>query len=483
MRKLTVDRVSHNRRDRHIARDWKRQGPTAILIVLLVVLALGGGASRINVVSLMFVRPALVLATGALLFFPVVDAAPNRNARFLMWLLGLFAVVIAVQLVPLPPGVWQMLPGHQVYAEVARIEGVAQPWRPISIVPVLTLNSLTTLLAPLAFFMAVRRIPYRQTKTIILALVVVAIATCIMGAIQTAGGDRSAAYLYRYAKPGFAPGLFANRNHQAAFLAAMLPLTTAWALMPRQARDPASRRLWIAGSAGALFMLLIIMTASRTGLGLAAIGLFVSAWMMQRSRRKQQRPTDDPDGRSWKRWLLAIAFVAGVASIIALPFLTGRTAVLERLTSGGNDASAVLRIAALPITVDLMGRFFPLGSGFGTFDTAFRAVEPDRLLAPGYFNNAHNDLIELAITGGVPSVLLLLALCGWLGKRAVTAFGRRTERSASLVVTQGSLAFLTIILLASLSDYPLRTPLLAGMFGLVAALATRRGFAQAVKEF
>lgn len=230
-------------------------------------------------------------------------------------------------------------------------------------------------------------------------------------------------------------------------------------------------------------MLLIIMTASRTGLGLAAIGLFVSAWMMQRSRRKQQRPTDDPDGRSWKRWLLAIAFVAGVASIIALPFLTGRTAVLERLTSGGNDASAVLRIAALPITVDLMGRFFPLGSGFGTFDTAFRAVEPDRLLAPGYFNNAHNDLIELAITGGVPSVLLLLALCGWLGKRAVTAFGRRTERSASLVVTQGSLAFLTIILLASLSDYPLRTPLLAGMFGLVAALATRRGFAQAVKEF
>ena len=37
-------------------------------------------------------------------------------------------------------------------------------------------------------------------------------------------------WFYRITNNGFPVGLFANRNHAAVFLAALLPLATAWAL-------------------------------------------------------------------------------------------------------------------------------------------------------------------------------------------------------------------------------------------------------------
>ena len=74
--------------------------------------------------------------------------------------------------------------------------------------------------------------------------------------------------------------------------------------------------------------------------------------------------------------------------------------------SGSGDVGE-LRVSNLPQVMETVRIYFPLGAGFGTFDPVFRILEPDSSLTRKYFNHAHNDWIELIITGGVPAVLVL----------------------------------------------------------------------------
>jgi O-antigen ligase len=109
--------------------------------------------------------------------------------------------------------------------------------------------------------------------------------------------------------------------------------------------------------------------------------------------------------------------------------------------------------------------FLPLGSGFGTFDPAFRRFEPDSLLSTIYFNQAHNEPVQLAIEGGLPVLLLLLFFLVWWSRAALSAV--RSSHSASKRPLSRAMAAVTVILLlSSLVDYPLRTPLLSGLFAL-----------------
>ena len=48
-------------------------------------------------------------------------------------LLGALAALMAIQLIPLPPGIWTALPGRERYLEAAAAIGIPQPWRPISL--------------------------------------------------------------------------------------------------------------------------------------------------------------------------------------------------------------------------------------------------------------------------------------------------------------------------------------------------------------
>ncbi len=115
-------------------------------------------------------------------------------------------------------------------------------------------------------------------------------------------------------------------------------------------------------------------------------------------------------------------------------------------------------MSALPTVLDMLRDFQPLGTGIGAFEYAFRMREPDVLLGPRYFNNAHNDWLQLPIEGGVPAailaviVLTLFAVRCWRLARAGPS-GSIMQQNA----VQGVLA-LILLLIASIIDYPLRTP-------------------------
>ena len=70
----------------------------------------------------------------------------------------------------------------------------------------------------------------------------------------------------------------------------------------------------------------------------------------------------------------------------------------------------------------MIWHYAPFGGGFGSFEAAYKIVEPVNLLSLQYLNHAHNDYLELAIEAGLPGLALAglwIVLIGWLSWRAV----------------------------------------------------------------
>ena len=136
--------------------------------------------------------------------------------------------------------------------------------------------------------------------------------------------------------------------------------------------------------------------------------------------------------------------------------------------SGSGDVGE-LRVSNLPQVMETVRIYFPLGAGFGTFDPVFRILEPDSSLTRKYFNHAHNDWIELIITGGVPAVLVLVAFMGWFtGRvRALTAMPLSLAAASGIIIV-------VLTGLASAADYPLRTPLISTLFACACCWLCRR---------
>src|SRR5690606_24029124 len=114
-----------------------------------------------------------------------------------LFMLGALALTISAQLVPLPPALWQALPGRAALAEAPQLAGVAEVWRPLSMAPDLTRNSLVSLLAPVAIIIGYAGINARHRRSLMLVLLMILAATTTLGILQITGGATSPAYLYQ----------------------------------------------------------------------------------------------------------------------------------------------------------------------------------------------------------------------------------------------------------------------------------------------
>src|SRR5262249_7441541 len=91
--------------------------------------------------------------------------------------------------------------------------------------------------------------------------------------MQLVGGVHSPLRFYNITDVHRGVGLFANSNHQAAFLYAVIPYAAIWPILPR--RDPSARRVFRLTCSAILLIVIVIglpATLSRAGvfLGLVA---------------------------------------------------------------------------------------------------------------------------------------------------------------------------------------------------------------------
>jgi O-antigen ligase len=423
-----------------------------MLMLLLALLALGGGSSREDALGQAVVRAG----TATLLVCWVLAGGQISAAiRPVAILVAATAGLVVVQLIPLPPAIWTALPGRTVFETAATLSGVPQPWRPIAIVPDAAWNALFSLLAPFAALLFAGGCRREEAHLLPVVLLVLIVGSALVELAQFSGAVGLNPLMN--ARPEGPSGVFANRNHQALLLAMGCMIAPAWVFLPEH---PARWRAWIALGLVALLVLMILATGSRAGLLLGAlaapIGVAMAMGGIRRTLKRAPR-------WAWPAMLAASTVV--VLGLAALSLGADRAESLQRLVS--LDPGQDMRTRALPILLQITSTYFPVGSGFGSFDAVFRLHEPFHLLEPTYFNHAHNDLLELVLTGGVPALLLLIVGLAWWLAESLKAW-----RSPSAMLARLGSSIVFLILVASAFDYPARTPLVMAILVLAAVLLT-----------
>ena len=430
--------------------------PFWVMVLFLVLLFLTGGGARSDIQSLVILRPAAAVVIGYALWGLTWEQV--RPFRFLLYFSGAIVLLVALHLIPLPPAIWGALPGRGLSVEIDRVAQLGDVWRPLSLVPSETWNALYALLIPAALLLLAIRLTREQRFALLPVMILLGLFSGFIGLLQAIGPNDSPLYLYRITNNGAAVGLFANRNHQAMMLACLFPMLAVFASVGVQTVEQARLRGWLSLAAGGFLVPLLLVTGSRAGLILAVIGL-ASVPLIYR-RPEISRPPKRKINRFDPRVLIG---VGAILTLATLTMIMSRAQSIDRIVAP--DSIEELRFAIWPYITNLVGKYFPVGSGIGSFVDVYQINEPTALLSVDYVNHAHNDWLEILLTGGLPAlILLIIAVIAWV--RAAFAMSGGSARD--VVFGKLGLAVALILALASVGDYPLRVPIMASFIVLAA---------------
>jgi hypothetical protein len=425
-------------------------------MLLLVASGLFGGASQGNALSLMAVELASLPLLFVSLYLVLAGAAPRQAALPLILLTAVVATPL-LQLVPLPPGVWTRLPGRAPVPQVLDVAHLGRPWLPFSLAPEQTWRAAMALAPPAAMFMGALFLSDGQRRAMAVCWLLMAAVSLVVGALQMLGGEAGPLYFYQITNLGAPVGLFSNRNHQAEFLLCLIPLAAVFAA--RFNGNFEDRRAFAALLAGLYIVVAIVgvaVTRSRAGVVLGGLALLGAGALVGRP------------GALRRYWRAGAGIGAGVLVAIAAVLAFGLGPILDRFGGGAEP-----RFEGWPLVARAAGGFLPLGSGVGTFQTVYDAVEPLTDVGPTYFNHAHNDYLELWLETGVVGAGLLLVFAAWLAGRLRAIWVRTPAPGRDLAAA----CSMTVLLLAahSVVDYPLRTESLAVLFAFACATLAAYG--------
>ena len=429
--------------------------PFWCLVLFLVIVFTTGGGSRADIQSLVVLRPVAVvfLCIGLWgLRLPHI-----REYRFLFGMAAAILMLSAVHLVPLPPSVWSTFPGREIVSEVDRLAELGDVWRPISLVPSASWNSFFALIVPLAVLVLAAQIQREQRFQLLAVLIALGILSGFLGLLQSIGPGEGPLYLYRITNNGSAVGLFSNRNHQAVFLALLFPMLAVFASSGIRTVEQAKLYGWLAIAAGTILIPLLLVTGSRAGLlaGLLGLGFALALYRrpkVNQPRKRKAKPRFDP------RLLLG---ALGAIVLGGITFLMARAQAVDRLSA--DDEADELRFKIWGPIAEMAEKYFPVGSGAGSFVEVYQISEPDNLLKVNYVNHAHNDWLEIYLTLGLPG-LLLLAVAGVAFLIAAWRYARSSVRDRRTSYGRLGAVVILLLALASIADYPLRVPSLACVF-------------------
>ena len=381
-----------------------------------------------------------------------------QPARQLLWIALVGLVIVALQLVPLPPSVWSHLvdvasrrrlscswdcaaaPADLAYAvQIARhlawdhsrardllrdrpAEGLsrAASW-PGRWLPERSLE----------FFSARFRSPAQCRKI-------------------------SPWYLYAETNVGAAVGFFANANHMATLLMITLPFLAALAAAARGANIQ-RYSAFIALTAGTALVVLvgIALNGSLAAYGLVLPILLASVLIVVRVPRTLKAAT---------MVLVVILFGAASSRLGEARLAALRLARMRRARSSRASKSS-------KTTFTSAKDYFPWGSGLGSFRQVYAMHEDPTGITPTYVVHAHNDYAELILETGLAGILLLVLFLIWWGAAARRIW---TSAEAGPFAKAASIAS-AAVLAHSLVDFPLRTAAVSAAFGMcLALLADRR---------
>jgi O-antigen ligase len=446
--------------------------PYWALVTFLLLAFLTGGGSRADIQSLVILRPAAVIFCGIGLW-----SLRWEHIAAYKYLFGMAAAIFALvgsHLIPLPPSLWGALPGREIITDIDKVAELGEVWRPIAMVPSSGWNAFYSLFVPLAAVLLGVQLSREERFKLLPWVFGLGLFSGLIGLLQSIGDPQGPLYFYNVTNNGSAVGLFSNRNHQAILLATLFPMLAVYACAGVRTEEQAKVRGYIALAAGVVLVPLLLVTGSRAGLIVGVIGLASTVVLYRKPTITV--PKKRKGNKIDLRWLLG-GFA--VLCLGALTVFMSRAEALQRIAAP--DQTEDVRFKAWPYVIDMAWKYFPTGSGVGSFIEVFQIDEPDHLLEPTYFNHAHNDWLEVYLTLGLPGLLLVAIALYALAR--ITLYALRSKHHEDRDVLFALLGAIILIVMAvgSIGDYPLRTPSLACVF-IVAVLWLVQGCASKAKS-
>lgn len=434
-------------------------------LCLMLVAAFGfGGGSRPDIESLIVLRPLAAAILGYAIWG--VTGAQLRACRFVLIMAAAIVALVLVHLIPLPPALWARLPGRELVAAIDEAAGLQGIWRPISLVPSATWNALFALIPPAACLLLMVRLNRRERAALLPLIIALGFVSALIGLAQSSGGPASQLHFYQFGSNG-SEGLFANRNHQAAFLATLFPMLAAYASASREGPPDARLRAGLAFAIGIFLVPLILVVGSRAGVIAMIVGLLSVPFLYRLPARASGRRMP---GRRLLLWGVVAAAIVAMALVTVL---MGQAVAFDRIFHEAGRGEA--RFQAWGPILRMAMEYFPVGSGIGSFREIYRVHEPRELLDLVAFGHAHNDPLELLVTGGLPAVLLLALALAAYGVAAVRWWRARKDPGSDVALAGAGIWSVLILALVSVGDYPLRTPSLACLFCVMVVWIVPRG--------
>lgn len=263
-------------------------------------------------------------------------------------------------------------------------------------------------------------------------------------------------------------GTFVNSDHFALYLglAALLATSWLWWSLRRTLRERAyDQAILFIGPPLLLFLVFftaVAFSGSRAGMIALILGLLAQGVLL---------------ALHYRRWqifgVVLVALGLGVGGVALFDWQRGFVRFSE---TSAFDIAFNERLIAYRAGAGMLGDYWAVGSGLGTFDHAFPQVQPPSLEAS--WDHAHSDLLELVLTGGLPAAALLALGLYTLGRRVyqVAQEGRRSEDRAVGVAASGAFV---LLLAFSAVDFGMTVPAnhftVAILLGLVASTSTGAG--------
>lgn len=416
---------------------------TAVGLLALAVL-FGGGGSGAGAANLVVQLASLA----ALAYHRTASVHFFRNAPRLFAVLIVSTILLPLlQCLPLPAAIWHHLPGRGLVVETLTLVDRQDSWMPFSLNVRRTFIAFLALLPPFTILILTWRADDGDRRLLLTALVVCGVMEIIVGTQQLAFGNREFMLYAETIGSQDLQGTFANRNTGGLF--ADIVLCALIGLLWQRRLGPA--RLGVAVVVGALLGLGLFLTRSRSSMALVIIPVLMLLMLLWSSRRtligKRSR---------------MIAFL-GVLSVLVISagLLADNSRIQHSLSRFDTlkDARPVIWQDAR----SSVARFWPLGSGIGTFDEVFQLDESLENLSPGRAARAHNEYLETTLESGllgpvfVASWIAIVALAAWRAIRKATDPGPTFTATAVFLL----LAFQSIL------DYPLRSQTMLCVAGLM----------------
>ena len=416
----------------------------AIVPGLLILFCVFGGASgeSYNVHALLLMLCGVICAIATLnLRWEQIPTSAKWLIGFLLGytLLGLF------HLLELPIGVWNLFGGRETIKEGWEVLELKPAFETLSMTPTRTFNALVYVLVPFAALLLLLRLGWRAVVAFLpWTIVGLGAFGAFLGLAQVLMPEDAGLYIYQNTNVGLPVGLFANVNHQASFLLMSLAFSAVLIgdLRSREKTSDIDMAKRILIGLCTVLQFLGVLTAGSVAGYLLLVPTLAMMFLIVQSQRREFK-------------IIRLAIPAMI--IIPMIMLVAYSPQLSNLgvTSIENDGPTS-RVGIFEIGLSVLREHIWLGGGLGSFEPLFKAYEDPETVGLVFANHAHNEYLQWAIETGLIGLALLVVFLGWLMRQLFSVWragGDRTVRTR-----RAAAAAISVVLLHSVVDYPLRSP-------------------------